>query len=258
MALMTASPAGAMPITELAWRAVNDTVMGGVSTGRVAFDEGVRFEGELSLEQNGGFASMRAPLPSGALVEARALRVTLRGDGRSWDLTLRRADVPLRAGSYRAPVTAAPATSTVDIPLSAFRPTSFGRPVLGAPALDADLSEVSEIGFLLADKNPGPFALDVLAVVVVPAKDPVNADRAPVLESLEAAIAQGVPQFNAGDHAACRDTYQTTLTRLAEHPALSLGEQSLIREALADATTQPATDAAWTLRYAMDSVLRSR
>ena len=42
------------------WRAINDGVMGGVSVGRmVATDRGLRFEGELSLENNGGAAAGR-------------------------------------------------------------------------------------------------------------------------------------------------------------------------------------------------------
>ena len=43
-----------------AWRAVNDSVMGGVSMGRmVKAEDTLRFDGELSLENNGGFASVR-------------------------------------------------------------------------------------------------------------------------------------------------------------------------------------------------------
>ncbi len=257
MLLTTASSTLALPIAELAWRSVNDTVMGGVSEGRVVPGQGMRFEGELSLEQNGGFASVRAALPPGSLAGARALRVTLRGDGRTWDLTLRRSDVPIRAGSYRAPVTASAETSTVEVPLAAMRPTSFGRPVLGAPALDTGLKQVEELGFLLADKVPGPFVLDVLDVLVVPADSIPSDDRAPALDALQDAIERGVPRFNDGDAAGCRDIYAATLSALAAHPALSPGERSLIREALDQATSQPAPDAAWTLRYAMDSVLRT-
>jgi hypothetical protein len=44
------------------WRAINDGVMGGVSLGEiVAIDNGLRFQGTLSLENNGGFASVRRP-----------------------------------------------------------------------------------------------------------------------------------------------------------------------------------------------------
>lgn len=165
--VVIAGSAGAMPITELPWRAVNDTVMGGISQGWVETDDVVRFQGVLSLERNGGFASIRAPVPRGAFNEAKALRVVLRGDGRTYDLTLRRADVPLRAGSYRVSVPTKNRKMAIVVPLSTFRPTSFGRPVSGAPALDSALDQVDTLGFMLADGKPGPFALDILEVSIV-------------------------------------------------------------------------------------------
>ena len=43
------------------WRAVNDTVMGGVSSGELGWSDGMLvFTGELSLDNGGGFASMRS------------------------------------------------------------------------------------------------------------------------------------------------------------------------------------------------------
>lgn len=44
-----------------AWRPLHDGVMGGVSSGSAAATaDGARFDGRLSLENNGGFASFRA------------------------------------------------------------------------------------------------------------------------------------------------------------------------------------------------------
>ena len=41
-----------------AWRSINDAVMGGLSSGgMMQLDAGLRFTGELSLENNGGFSS---------------------------------------------------------------------------------------------------------------------------------------------------------------------------------------------------------
>ena len=65
------------PGTVTDWLAINDAVMGGLSTGRFSYDPvgHAVFEGEVSLERNGGFASvlavpgsLSAPLaPSGTL-----------------------------------------------------------------------------------------------------------------------------------------------------------------------------------------------
>jgi len=258
MALMinTAGSAGAMSVTDLPWRAVNDTVMGGVSQGRVVSDDVVRFSGVLSLESNGGFASMRAPVPQGTFEGGTAIRIRLRGDGRTYDLTLRRADVPLRAGSYRSPVRTTEAETEVLVPLSSFRATSFGRPVAGAPALDSALDQVDMIGFMLADGNPGPFSLDILEVSVVRGDSSAPVDRAPLKALLRAAIQAGVPLFNEGAVAACRDTYAAALNKALKQPTLTPGERALIADALQGAAAQPSAEGAWALRYAIDSILR--
>jgi len=70
-----------------AWSIVDDGVMGGVSSSSVrATDDGVRFEGEVRLEFNGGFASMRrtAQWPAGSA----GVRVRARGDGNAYRLVV--------------------------------------------------------------------------------------------------------------------------------------------------------------------------
>ena len=51
------------------WNAVNDDVMGGRSSSsmRLTSDGSAVFEGEVSLDNNGGFASVRTEVPVGAL-----------------------------------------------------------------------------------------------------------------------------------------------------------------------------------------------
>lgn len=256
LALSLGHSAGAMPIGEMQWRAVNDTVMGGVSQGTVNVREHVRFEGVLSLEQNGGFASIRAPTPPGALVDATALRVVVNGDGRTYELTLRRADVPLRAGSYRVAMPTEQGETELLLPLSDFRPTSFGRPVTGAPALDTALDQVNSIGIMLADKQPGPFALEVLEISAVRGPKGAGGDRASLRKVLSSAVEAGVPLFNNGDALGCRNTYAAALGQVLAQPGLTQGERRTIGAALDAAETQTAADGAWTLRYAIDGVLR--
>ena len=172
----------------LEWRVVNDGVMGGVSTGQVTVEEEVvSFRGELSLDNNGGFVSIRTTPQDLELGGVRALRVTVQGDGRVWDLTLRRSDVPIRAGSYRVKVATAADPVTVEVPLSAFRPTSFGRPVDGAPALDAASDRIDSVGFLLADKQPGSFRLDVLAIEPIDGSPPRALGHDEVKQALDKA-----------------------------------------------------------------------
>ncbi len=248
----------ALSVTDQNWFVVNDTVMGGVSSSTVSTSETVLFQGDLSLEQNGGFASARAALPPGALADASAIALTLKGDGRVYDITLRRSDVPLRAGSYRVQVqTQANGTTQVLLPLSDFRPTAFGRAVPGAPALDAQLGRIDTLGVLLADKQPGAFSLEILAAEVIPGALPREAGHPEAIAALQAAVAAGVPLFNRGDAAGCAQVYLEALQQLRDNPALTLGEQQIVGEALDSAQDMDPEGAAWVLRGAIDTVLAS-
>ncbi len=72
------------------WFAVNDSVMGGRSSGTLnRAGEGVAvFEGHLSLENDGGFTTVRTDIVDGALAGASRLRVRVRGDGKWYQIRL--------------------------------------------------------------------------------------------------------------------------------------------------------------------------
>ena len=89
----------------------------------------------------------------------------VRGDGREYQLNLYTAE-RMRAFSYRAPVkTRAGEWIEVAVPLDRFEATSFGRVIRGAGPVDP--RSVTSIGFLLAEKTPGPFALEVAWIKVL-------------------------------------------------------------------------------------------
>ena len=71
------------------WVAVNDGVMGGRSTGGPTLPDGtLKFRGDLSLANNGGFASVRSVGRSFDLSSATAVVLRVKGDGRSYQLRL--------------------------------------------------------------------------------------------------------------------------------------------------------------------------
>jgi monofunctional biosynthetic peptidoglycan transglycosylase len=159
----------AKPEAARAWQAVNDGVMGGVSDGRFALtpDGTMRFHGTLSLENNGGFASVRTRRAPLGLTAGERIRLRVKGDGRTYLLNLY---VPARrtAFSYRAEFpTTADAWTEVEIALADCRATSFGDPVPNAGPVDP--ATVDGLGLMLADKKPGPFALEVAWIRILPA-----------------------------------------------------------------------------------------
>jgi monofunctional biosynthetic peptidoglycan transglycosylase len=150
-----------------AWQAVNDGVMGGVSDGRFRITprQTLEFYGTLSLENNGGFASVRSRPRALGLHTGDTLVARVRGDGREYQLNLYTTG-RMTAFSYRAPVKTRPGEwIEVAIPLDRFEATSFGRVMREAGPVDP--GSVTSIGFLLAEKTPGPFALEVAWVNVL-------------------------------------------------------------------------------------------
>jgi monofunctional biosynthetic peptidoglycan transglycosylase len=157
----------ASPDAAAAWQAVNDGVMGGVSDGRFRITERqtMEFYGTLSLENNGGFASVRSRPRRLELQAGDTLVARVRGDGREYQLNLYTAE-RMMAFSYRTPVkTRAGEWIDVRALLDSFEATSFGRVLRGAGPVDP--RSVTSIGFLLAEKTPGPFALEVAWVNVL-------------------------------------------------------------------------------------------
>ena len=141
------------------WFAVNDAVMGGVSTGRMTLHApGVAcFSGVVSLGNGGGFASVRTSPRHHATDGASALRLRVQGDGRDYKFTAR-TDDGFDGVQYQARFTTA-AGAWQDVRLSGadFVPTFRGRPVPGAPPID--FAQLRAIGFTIADRQAGPFAL---------------------------------------------------------------------------------------------------
>ncbi len=152
-----------------AWKAVNDGVMGGRSVGKLKTtpDGAMQFFGTLSLENNGGFASIRSGRLQVEMDQKEAFRVRLKGDGRTYVFNLY-PKTRRMAFSYRASLpTVAGEWTEVTVPLEDFTPTSFGRRVQNKGPLAPD--QISGIGFMLSDKKAGPFELEIEWVRIEPA-----------------------------------------------------------------------------------------
>lgn len=143
------------------WLIVNDGVMGGRSTSSVRVgDEGIAvFEGDLSLENNGGFASVRIAVREGALAGASRIVLRVRGDGKQYQFRLRagrRFDGVAFVADF---ATTASEWITVTLPLESFEPRFRGYRPPGVGPLDP--SQVMQLGLMLTDKQEGPFRLEI-------------------------------------------------------------------------------------------------
>lgn len=150
------------------WQAINDGVMGGASVSRLRFDSAgyAVFEGEVSLINNGGFASVRALGLDLGCSDTVAYVLTVCGDGRTYKLNLR-TEAGFDGMTYQAAFTPARGRWTQAVlPLAEFEPRFRGRLVPDAPALRPEA--VTQVGLLISDKQAGVFRLMVKAIGVVP------------------------------------------------------------------------------------------
>lgn len=149
------------PTTASAWRAIDDRVMGGISRSTLRHDPSGHavFEGNASLEQNGGFASVRSSPRHRGLPGAQACLIELRGDNKQFKLSLL-TDDGFDTLNYQASF--APAGDdwqSLQLPLAGFRATFRGREVPDAPPLDP--ARIRQVGLMIAARQAGPFALDI-------------------------------------------------------------------------------------------------
>jgi hypothetical protein len=172
------------------WHALNDTVMGGRSSGHCSVSSrGLHFEAQV-VEAGGGFVSCRSPLfsPPLDLSDQAAFELELIGDGRHYKLAVACADgvaglTALIPGGLRWVTnfaTASGSLSRVRLPFDQLRPSIRARPIeslpLGLP-LRFDAGRITRLQILHSkfgddgSANPGfragPLQLDLLAIHAV-------------------------------------------------------------------------------------------
>ncbi len=241
------------------WRVVLDGVMGGLSSGTLTESKvGLRFRGDLSLKNNGGFAWARTrQLNLGRDFDGFEIEVL--GDGRTWDFMIDSSRRRMMAGGYRTRFqTTNGVRTTHRFPLSGFEAVSFGR-VLARGDLRA--SDCAGLGVLIGDKKEAEFDLTLIKISTysTSASTPQPGNLSPEQSILLQAVEMGVPRYNDGDHVGCADLYE-----LAISSVLMMGNlpeevraktQKDFRAAMAMTSDQ---DRAWGHRRNIDRLLEQR
>ena len=155
---------------EPAWYTVNDDVMGGVSTSMVTTDAETQrlvFSGNLSLENNGGFASIRSQWSDYDLTGYDGLVLRVRGDGRTYQFRIRTEETGSEIAYATLIETEVGIWKDIYVSFEEMIPVYRGVIVRRAPALDP--GSIRSFGLMLADKQEGDFLLEVetLSAVVV-------------------------------------------------------------------------------------------
>ncbi len=143
------------------WQVVNDDVMGGVSTSQFQLltNGGAIFSGVVSLENNGGFASVRSNPVRENLSDTSAFALRVRGDGRRYKFTVR-TEAGFNAPNYQAEFTTKRGEwEEHRLAFKDFIPTLRGRVLTDLPPLIP--SKITSVGLIISDKQAGPFRLEM-------------------------------------------------------------------------------------------------
>jgi NADH dehydrogenase [ubiquinone] 1 alpha subcomplex assembly factor 1 len=143
------------------WRVLNDGVMGGLSQSTIKLQPDLlRFEGKISLENNGGFASMRSPYGRYDLSGYKALSMRVRGDRSSFGIVLYTSKTWFYP-NYKKTFTAEPGEwQEIVFQLRDFDEYVVGRPQ-GRQMTDDELQRVLQFGIITNDKEAKDFVLEI-------------------------------------------------------------------------------------------------
>ena len=142
------------------WIVINDVVMGGVSESSFQVTESgtAVFSGAVSLEYNGGFASANRNPSQFDLSDSDGIRFKVKGDGKKYKISVKN-DGSFNGFSYRVEFNTKDGEwLTIDAPFSSFIPMLMGQKTSAPPI---DRANIKTFGFLISDKQEGPFRLEI-------------------------------------------------------------------------------------------------
>ncbi len=145
------------------WTIVDDVVMGGRSSGNFYLNKeghGV-FEGRVSLENNGGFSSLRYDFDEISTKSYSKIVIKVKGDGKKYQFR-----VKSKSADYYSYVTSFNSSKdweTIELSLSDMYPTFRGRD-LDMPNYDKE--SIEEVAFLIGNNKAQTFQLEIESIVL--------------------------------------------------------------------------------------------
>ncbi len=141
------------------WFPLNDNVMGGVSTGNFDFsDENTLvFSGKVSLENRGGFASIRSKTDAMNLEGVKKFTLRVRGDGKYYNFNISSSNFIADPGFQVRFKTKKNTWEEIAIDVDDFSPAFGSR--YGKENLK--MAEIKLMGVLISDKQAGAFNIEI-------------------------------------------------------------------------------------------------
>ena len=150
-----------LPETRALWSVVNDDVMGGVSTSRILVGDNntLLFTGEVSLDNNGGFASLRSPIKDYDFIKYDGFLIKVKGDGKTYSLSFRQTKYFTGYNFNLRFETEKDQWQIIKLPFADFKLKYYGREV--SDYKPPDKSEIKQLSVLISDKQEGSFRLEI-------------------------------------------------------------------------------------------------
>lgn len=142
------------------WWVINDGVMGGLSRGKAQMKENsLFFSGTISLENNGGFTSFRAPYKRMNLSGYTSMEVRYKSNGRTCAISL---DQSTRfwLPNHKLNLPLSDDWNTISIPLTDLNEFRMGRKTGRTMSLEKAAS-IIRIGIITDSKDPGEFTFEI-------------------------------------------------------------------------------------------------
>lgn len=145
------------------WRIMDDVVMGGRSQGNFEMNaEGHgKFYGDVSLEDYGGFSSVRYTFDQIKIEGFTKCKLRLKGDGKAYQFRMK--NDYRQQESYVLNFQTSGEWEDIEITLSDLAPTFRGRK-LRIPNFKADL--LQQIAILIANKKNESFELEIDSIIL--------------------------------------------------------------------------------------------
>lgn len=143
------------------WEIVNDGVMGGLSKSSVTLTKNsLIFKGELSLKNNGGFASIRSANQNLDLSNFTSIKIKYRSSGRNFALRLATSNWYYKPNYKHHFGSSSGEWEVAILKLSDFKEYTMGE--ISNPIVTKDkLKNCIRIGIILSDKKEGPFEIEI-------------------------------------------------------------------------------------------------
>jgi hypothetical protein len=140
------------------WRVVNDDVMGGISsaTFNLSKEGHGLFQGKVSTENNGGFASVRYTMDGLKLGKLKTIHITVKGDGKNYQFRIKN-----KKSDYYSYITTFQTSGDwqeIELQLKDFYPSFRGRK-LDIPNFNK--KNIEQISILIANKKKESFSLEI-------------------------------------------------------------------------------------------------